>query len=195
MARTWHLPALGIALLLAGCASGSCSHQRLLRPTASAAGGFSVVIEPERDTLFLEARNIALWLYPCDDPTSRFLVDATLCGTVIVPPGTRFRFAEATVHLLNPPPPGALLIRVQPLNFEVGTAEIGVSEPGVSSWLASRPYKLPGSRLQFILIKEPYAAAPIQFVLPPFEVDAVRMTFPVIRLAPGSERRCYHGPW
>jgi len=189
-----YLSMLGVAILLAGCASGSCSDQKLLQPRTVASDKFSVTAEPEYDSLFMEGQKVALWLYPCIADRSRELLPGTLCGTVIVSPGTSFRFVDATVHVLAVGQREPLSLNVKPSNFEIGMMSVGSTVTGVSSLLASRPYKLPGSRLKFALIQEPYAT-PIRLVLPPIEVNSARMEFPTISITPAIGRRCYHGAW
>lgn len=191
--RTYFVCA-ALALTLAGCASGSCSDQKLLQPTASPTANFALDVQSEYDALFLEGVSVALWLKPCTASGTRELLQATLCGVVIVSPGTRFAFLsdEAEVRATSQ---SVKIISIRPSGFRVGVAEVGSSEGGVSSWLANRPYKLPGSRLPFVVFDKPYTGEPIELRLPPIEVNSVTTTFPPIKLTPSVERRCYHGAW
>jgi hypothetical protein len=183
-----------LAIALAGCASGSCSDRQLLQPGALPTAGFSVDAQSEYDALFLESSPVALWLKPCTASETRALLQATLCGTVIVSPGTRFAFLNAHVQVrdkLRSHEPMA----IRPTGFKVGVVEVGSSEPGVSSWLANRPYKLPGSRLPFVVFDKPYTAGPIELLLPPIEVNSRTLSFPPITITPAVGRRCYRGAW
>jgi hypothetical protein len=189
-----HFPLAALALVLAGCASGSCSDHRLLQPGASPIAGFSVDVQSDYDALFLEGPSVALWLEPCTASETRALLQATLCGTVIVSPGTRFTFLNAQAQVrdrsqsLEP-------IAIRPTGFKIGAVEVGSSKPGVASWLVNRPYKLPGSRLPFVVFDQPYIGGPIELLLPPIEVNSLATAFPSITITPAVGRRCYRGAW
>lgn len=196
-------PAFGERLLvcsalvigLAGCASGTCSNQQLLQPSASPTAPFSVDRQSEYDALFLEGGAIALWLEPCLDNDTGRLLPGTLCGTVIVSPGTRFELLDAQVQVRDGT--GATLpsIALRPKAFKIGVAEVGSSEPGQASWFVNRPYRLPGSRLPFVVFDKPYEADPVELRLPLMAVNSVITAFPPITLRPAVAKRCYRGPW
>ena len=189
-----HIALAAFAIVLAGCASGSCSDHRLLQPRASPTAGFSVDVQSEYDALFLEGPSVALWLEPCTASETRPLVQATLCGTVIVSPGTRFAFLNAQVQVrdksqFREP------ISIRPTGFKIGAVEVGSSKPGVTSWLVNRPYKLPGSRLPFVVFDQPYTGGPAELLLPPIEVNSLATAFPSITITPAVGRRYHRGAW
>jgi hypothetical protein len=185
---------VAIVLCLGGCASGSCSIHQLLQPTAAATSDFTVNTEPEYDSLFLEGRSISLWLKPCNDPQTRALIQGSLCGSVIVSPGTTFQFAEPSVRVMGIANSVQRTISVEPSDFDLAKIQVGSSKPGVSG-LASRPYKLPGSRLNFTVLRQADAPGPSILRLPTVQVNSVAITFPQITITPSTGRRCYHGAW
>lgn len=180
---------------LAGCASGTCSDRQLLQPSASPTTLFSVDRQSEYDALFLEGGAIALWLEPCLDNDTRRLLPGTLCGTVIVSPGTRFAFLDAQVQVRDGAGATLRSIALRPKAFKIGVTEVGSSEPGQASWLVNRPYRLPGSWLPFVVFDEPYEAGPVELRLPQMAVNSVTTAFPPITLRPAVAKRCYRGPW
>lgn len=183
-----------ILVVLAGCASGTCSDTRLLQPASSFTNLFVVEKDSENDTLFLLGEGVSLWLKPCRAP-DRSGIPGSLCGTVIVLPGVQFQFAGASARIVDLADKSERAQSLTHTNFDLGTVQTGSSFYPASSRLASRPYTLPGSRLEFTLFAQPYVGKPAELLLPPYEVNAVRASFPAIRVGPTVGRRCYHGAW
>lgn len=177
------------ALLLAGCAS--CWTVPMLRPQASDGLGFSSVTDRNLDSLFLESTSIALWLRPCKDRSGADIF-GSVCGTLIIPPKRRFVFESTEVQVLDLTTQQSRQTRLTPLDFKISEVEIGSGEPTSTSWLANRPYQLPGSWLGFRLFSPDEVRSPIEFRLPTALVDGSPVTFPPITLSPSHGQTCAH---
>jgi len=101
------LLSIGLAIAgggLAGCA-GSCSERVLLQPHAYPTADFKTSPEPEPDALWIDGRDLSLYLSPCysqpDNGPPIASGPGTLCGTLILPPGVRFRFEAAQAALVD----------------------------------------------------------------------------------------------
>ena len=178
-------------LALGGCAS--CSSVRMLQPSTVDAGAYKQQSDRERDDLFLEGSQIALWVRPCIDSASRAIVRGTLCGTVVVPPEAIFRFVNLAIR--SGASPQVSLVQISPQDFDASTGAGGVSKTGSDGWGVNRPYQLSGRWLTFTIWRSGEVNTPLAFDLPAFELNHARMAFPSLTVSPAMGQACYHGAW
>jgi hypothetical protein len=176
-------------LMLSGCAS--CRDVAKLRPTVPKTEGFAVLADPNLDSLFLEHESLSLWLKPCLT-NSGAEVHGSLCGTYIVPPKKRFMLENATVALRQEVEQQVKNIRLVPLDFKIDVIEVGSGEPTTGSWLANRPYQLPGSWLQVRFLASGDAPSRSELKIPNATIDGRTLIFPSIFLAPEVGQTCVH---
>lgn len=183
------------ALVLAGCAFGSCINQRLLQPRVIAAEAFKVDVDAENDTVLVQHPLLTIWVWSCDDRTSLIESKRGLCGTLIVPPGANLRFSSTEFRVLNTLQQQIGTNNIKPTDFSVSDVHVGTDTRPSSSWLVSRQYSLPGKRLDFSLLSASEITSQMELHLPAFTVNSVQVTFPAITISPVIGRRCYHGAW
>ena len=180
--------------MLAACASGSCSDTRLLQPVASPTAMFSVDVNSEADTLLIRGDAVSLWLKPCI-AGDRFGIPGSLCGTIILAPGAQLRFTGSEARVVDLVDHSERMQAYARTNFDQAGIHAGSSFQPSASWLASRPYTLSGSRLEFALFEQSYTGDSLEVIFPAMEVNSVPVSFPPVRLTPAVAKRCYHGAW
>jgi len=175
--------------LLNGCAS--CWTVEKLQPSAAKTSDVAATSDANLDSLFLESYLISLWLKPCVDRLGTETY-GSLCGTFIVPPKRRFILENATLHLRDTSTGQDRSLQVVPLDFKLAEVEVGSGEPTTRSWLANRPYQLPGSWLVVRLLAKGEIDRSSELRIPAANLDGHSFTFPPIALKPVHGQTCVH---
>lgn len=189
--RQMRAPLISItfAFLLSGCAS--CGTVEKLKPSVAKTPDVAVTSDANLDSLFLESYLISLWLKPCVDRSGTEIY-GSLCGTFIVPPKRRFILENATLHLRDTSTGRDRGLQLVPLDFKLSQVEVGSGEPATRSWLANRPYQLPGSWLGVRLLAKGEIDSSSELRIPAANLDGHSFTFPPIALTPARGQACVH---
>lgn len=83
-------------------------------------------------------------------------------------------------------------MQLVPLDFKLAEIEMGSGEPTTRSWLANRPYQLPGSWLSVHLLVKGDIGGPSELRIPAAILDGRPFTFPPISLIPSFGEMCVH---
>jgi hypothetical protein len=185
------LISIALVFLLGGCAS--CGTVEKLQPSVAKTSDVAATSDANLDSLFLESYLISLWLKPCVDRLGE-VTYGSLCGTFIVPPKRRFILEDATLHLKDASTGRDRSLQLVPLDFKLAEVEVGSGEPTTRSWLASRPYQLPGSWLGVHLLAKGELDSSSELRMPVANLDGRLFTFPPVALNPARAQTCvyYH---
>jgi hypothetical protein len=194
------LLSIGLAIAgggLAGCA-GSCSERVLLQPHAYPTADFKTSPEPEPDALWIDGRDLSLYLSPCysqpDNGPPIASGPGTLCGTLILPPGVRFRFEAAQAALVDASSGQRTPLELHGVDFALTKEREGFDGAHPTSFLVNRLYTMPGTRLNFQVLGQ-HPGAPATLSLPGFTVNGRPLEFPAVTITPSLGQRCYRGAW